>query len=138
MKTTMQPNLMLSRLYEVLFSDLTSLKWSEGWMALLFGVTMFAYPLIHLHSDEAVISAVMPLSGWGCVFVVYGILKLYLLFNTNEWRVCRICCTFFGLCLWSYVFVMASFIGTFSVTDSLFLMPILAEAWFLADKIETR
>lgn len=130
MKITKQ--LYLARIYDVLFSDLAALKWSEAWMALIFGFTLILCTAQVQAGDIDFFRYIIPLWIWALSFILYGVLKLVLVVNRRKWCVTRILATIIGLLMWSYIFVVAAIFTPFSVTDILFMMPILAESWFLA------
>ena len=134
----MKYKLLAARVQDILRSDLTSLKWSEGWMALLFGITLSIYPHLTHPKDPTMIDSIMRLELWGIIFICYGGAKLFLVFDYYKWYWSRVVCTVVGLCLWSYIFAVEAIFNNFSPSDILFLMPILAEAWFMAGILQER
>lgn len=126
----------VASVYDLLmFSDLRALRWAEGWMAFLFGAVLWFFPPMPGAPDQEFLNMVSPVHFWGLVFFLYGSAKLFIITVHKEWRRGRMCCNLFGLTIWTYTFVTAALIGTFSVTDVFFIIPITAEAWFLADNM---
>ena len=124
--------LFVARIYNILFSDLTSLRWSEAWMALIFGTTLAVCTAKIQSQDPTFYEYVIPLWGWSTIFIIYGFFKLILVIEEKNWFWVRSIVSVIGVCIWSYIFVVSAIFTPFSATDTLFLMPILAESWFLA------
>lgn len=116
-------------------SDLRALRWAEAWMAFLFGAALVFFPPLPGTPDQEFLAGLSPIMFWGLVFLMYGAAKLIVIAVHKNWLRGRMCCNLFGLVIWTYTFVTAALVGTFSVTDVFFIIPITAEAWFLADNI---
>jgi hypothetical protein len=116
----------------VLLADLTCLRWTMGWIAVVLG---FGFLFAEVTTPNY-IAFLSPAWMWGILFLAYGLCHVAgAMYRLKTWV--SYLCGGFGMWLWNYLFL--SFVvfdkTPIQATEMMLALPIVCEVWLLAEDI---
>ena len=125
---------MRQRLARILLSDLTSLRWLLGWLAIVFALGLL-FANSHVGAYNVMLDLAPPVA-WSVMFALYGFTRLYSCCTDNP-RYSVILGAFLGFWLWCYTFVSftSNTIRSIGSADIMVLVVVVCEVWVAASAI---
>lgn len=123
---------MKTRFYDVLVSDLRSLKFSQGVVSILLA---FGFWLSNVDTENYdYLNGIFNKHIWGDIFLAYGVFRISSTLYTLPDMV-KFIGGLIGLWLWTYILLSFTVYDptTIKSTEWMLIIPLMAEVWMMAE-----